>query len=462
MPAPSADHPLQRRFREQLIALGIAAPDVHLLAALSGGCDSVVLLHLLRFGTGERSPQLSAAHFDHGMRPESEGDAEWVAGLCESWKVELVRGRTLERLASENHARHARYHFLRGAARSVGATWVVTAHHADDQAETVLFRILRGTGLRGLGGIPAVSSSLLRPLLPFWREELEQYACEVGLRWREDASNRSLKPTRNRIRQEVLPWIEQTIAPGARRHLVELAELAQESEQEGEAAVARALAGAVTREENSILVEREPFRSSAPGLASRLLRFLLVPYEIVLDRVGTRMAVQFITEAPSGRTMQLPGGVRLGTEWNRVRIFRNQQPPPDRLLTIPAVPAGTEEGQIRIGGRRWHVRWSAGGCRDQRPLPDSNAATVALRLEALHFPLLLRRWQPGDRIRTSLGEKKLKKVWVEHRIPRFLRFQLPVLADATGAILWVPEVVSAPAHSAARGEEALFIAVADA
>ena len=141
-------------FGERLVALEITAPDVHLLVALSGGCDSVVLLHLLRFGTGERSPQLSAAHFDHGMRPESEAGCGVGSGALRilarwSWLAAAHWNALLPRI----DARRARYRFLRSAARTVGANWVVTAHHADDQAETVLLRILRGTGLRGLGGI---------------------------------------------------------------------------------------------------------------------------------------------------------------------------------------------------------------------------------------------------------------------------------------------------------------------
>src|SRR5690606_7521557 len=121
---------------------------------------------------------------------------------------------------------------LRDTAAETGARWILTAHHADDQAETVLFRILRGTGIGGLAGIPARGAGgILRPLLPFWRREIQAYASDVGLRWRRDPTNLSHDPSRNRIRLALLPEIERHVAPGASRNLVALADLARESEE---------------------------------------------------------------------------------------------------------------------------------------------------------------------------------------------------------------------------------------
>src|ERR1044071_5937228 len=159
-------HPITDRFLETLRALGIAG-DARVLVALSGGADSVALLHLLRFGSPDAGRALFAAHFDHAMRPESAGDAAWVAGLCRAWGVPLVSGRADAGLRTEEEARDARYAFLRQAREEARAEWIATAHHADDQAETVLFRVLRGTGIAGLAGIPAVDAprGLVRPLL---------------------------------------------------------------------------------------------------------------------------------------------------------------------------------------------------------------------------------------------------------------------------------------------------------
>ncbi|HEU0013426.1 MAG TPA: tRNA lysidine(34) synthetase TilS, partial [Longimicrobium sp.] len=233
------------RFRQNLEALGLTGTDARVLVAVSGGCDSVALLHLLRFGAGPGGPRMLAAHFDHAMRPGSDADARWVAGLCRGWEVPLHAARAETAPATEAEAREARYAFLLRAKEAAGATHVATAHHADDQAETVLFRVLRGTGVAGLAGIPARDGrGIVRPLLPFWRNEVRAYARIHRLRWRTDPTNALLDPARNRIRHELLPLAEAHVAAGARRSLVRLAALAAEEEQAWGARVHAALAEA--------------------------------------------------------------------------------------------------------------------------------------------------------------------------------------------------------------------------
>ncbi len=161
------------------------------------------------------------------MRVRSGADAQWVAGLCRAWGVPLVVARCREAPRGEDAARRERHAFLQTAARVAQADRLVMGHHADDQAETVLFRVLRGTGVRGLAGMaPLGPGPLARPLLPFWRRDLARYARARQLRWRTDATNRALGHARNRIRLELIPRLERTIAPGARASLVRLAELA--------------------------------------------------------------------------------------------------------------------------------------------------------------------------------------------------------------------------------------------
>jgi len=178
---------LVQRFQAQFSGEEWSGDPVPVLVALSGGLDSVVLLHLLRFGKGLPPVRLQAAHFDHRMRADSGSDAEWVKGLCQAWDVPLHLGLADAISASEEEAREKRYEFLLGVKDEVGARWLLTAHHADDQAETVLFRIFRGTGLPGLAGIPRRRSpGVFRPLLPFSREALEGYASCHGIRHRQD------------------------------------------------------------------------------------------------------------------------------------------------------------------------------------------------------------------------------------------------------------------------------------
>ncbi|MDH3225432.1 MAG: tRNA lysidine(34) synthetase TilS, partial [Gemmatimonadota bacterium] len=199
-----------------------------IIVAVSGGLDSCVLLHLLRFHPPLQDIQLIVGHFDHGMRESSGGDARWVRGLCEAWGLRVEVGQATRALHSEADARIDRYEFLETLRRDADARSVLTAHHADDQAETVLFRFFRGTGVGGLQGIPAAREpAILRPFLGFWRDELEGYASESGVSWREDPTNRRLELARNALRHRILPDVERLVAPGARRALVRFAGLAE-------------------------------------------------------------------------------------------------------------------------------------------------------------------------------------------------------------------------------------------
>ena len=221
-----------QRLRAQFTGDDWAGATQTVLVALSGGLDSLVLLHLLRFEEGLPEMRLLAAHFDHRMCSSSGLDAEWVRGLCRAWAVPLHLGRAASIPTSEEEAREARYEFLLGSKDQGDASWLLTAHHADDQAETVLFRVFRGTGLSGLAGIPRRRPpGIFRPLLPFSRETLEGYASFHGIQPRLDPSNEDVSIPRNFLRHRVIPQVEGAVAGGARSSLQRLARLARENEE---------------------------------------------------------------------------------------------------------------------------------------------------------------------------------------------------------------------------------------
>jgi tRNA(Ile)-lysidine synthase len=450
---------IENGFVEHLRGLGVLETPGRWVVALSGGCDSVVLLHLLHRNAADLGLHLTAAHLDHAMRPESAEDATWVADLCADWGVPLLTRRLETPPTSEDSARRARHAFLREVAREDHARWVAMGHHADDQAETVLFRALRGTGLEGLSGMPAVTrGGIVRPLLPFWRREIEAYAREHGLHWRTDATNRSLEPARNRIRHELIPLAEGSFAPAARLNLVRLAALAREAEGALSESVRRAEEELVTTEEGAFLLARSGLRVYDSGIGARLLRHLLRRLGVVLDRAGTRATLQFIRNAPSGRVMYLPSGVRVRLDFDGARIERDASHAPDQLLEIgEAEEVG--EGEILLSGRRYRATWRVG---EPEAIDEQNGWTVALSREDLRFPLLLRGWGPGDRMRTSGGSKTLKKLFLEHRVPRTVRARLPVLVDGSGRVLWVGGIPRPPATPPVAGRDALILSVLDA
>lgn len=417
------------------------------LVAFSGGLDSLVLLHLLRFAPELPRTDVVAAHFDHRMRAGSAADARWAAERAGGWGVPIEVGEAAAPPPSEEAARDARYAFLDAARARVGARWILTAHHADDQAETVLFRVARGTGLAGLRGIPARRGALLRPLLPFWRAEIEAYAHAHGLEPRPDPSNSDLRFARNAIRAEVMPRLESAVAPGARRALVRLARLAAREERAWRPLVARLMARAtVARHEDRIVVSAETLAAAPPAVRARALRVLVRRLGGVLDEAGTRAASEFTRLGASGRSHPLPGGLELAREFDRLVVARVAPAAPvEDGLEIAGPESG--EGGLRLGGRGWSARWTRG------PLPGSEGFALA----DLRFPLLLRGRRPGDRIRLPYGSKKLKKLLGEARIPLSERDRLPVLVDARGRVLWLPGVARAAGTGAGPGGESLHI-----
>jgi len=437
------------RLAEALDRPGVAndAPEATRVVAFSGGLDSCVLLHALRFTLGGEA-RLVAAHFDHGMRPGSAADAAWARGVCAAWGVECVSERADPPPAGEAEARAARYAFLERVRGRFAPARILTAHHADDQAETVLFRILRGTGLDGLRGIPAARDpGIVRPLLGFWREDLETYAAAAGVRWREDPTNEQLGYARNVLRHAILPVAEARVAPGARRALVRLAGVA-EREEEAWAEVLPDLlseldASAPRSTAAGLSLDHDATAALGPALRGRVLRWAASLCGRTLDEAATARAAAFASSAASGTRIELGGGLELRRELDRLELIGQGAPPADETLQIEA--PGPGEARALLGGRSVSVTWRVGGpgatAEGARAAVDAGEISAAsFRIEDLAFPLTVRGRAPGDRIALPGGTAKVKKVMLAARIPSGARATVPLLVDAQGRVLWVPGV----------------------
>ena len=431
-----------------------------LLVAVSGGADSVALLHILRFERDVPAGQLVAAHFDHGMRPGSAADADWVRGLCSAWEVPLRSGSAPAALRGETAARAARWAFLLDSACAAEADVILTAHHADDQAETLLFRIARGTGLPGLAGIPerrrvvhdGRQILIVRPMLGVTRAELRAYCDAQGLRFREDPTNAQPGTARNRIRATLLPALERQ-RPGASARLAAIARAAVELEHAWRAVIRDVAREAVLERSNSrIVLAREVLLGYDPQVRTRLLRHELRRLGQAPGRTGTRAVDEFINTGRSGKGIGLSGGVRIERERDRIVLRRTQARSEDKPLRIMAPDSGA--GLALIGGRRLHAHWSMD--------PERRAtATIEFDPAALTFPLEMRAWRAGDRIRFDYGSKKLKKLFLERGIGRAERSRTPVLADAAGRILWVRGIARAHGCEPVAGAAGFHLTVVD-
>ena len=418
--------PIEPRIQRTLARLGVGEGD-RLLVAFSGGADSAVLLHVLRFGLGA---DVVAAHFDHRMRESSAADAAWVRGVCRAWDVRLIEGVAEADLRSEDDARRARYAFLRRAAAQAGARWVLTGHHADDQIETVAFRLMRGTGIDGLSGIPPRRGRLLRPMLGIPRRRILAYARAQGVRHREDPTNVQRQYARNRIRHDVLPAMRRA-QPGVEASLLRLARAARQSRR----AWKRILRGAesdvlIAQNQASFELARPRLLGYHRAIRTRLVRRLLARLGSVPGRAGTHSADTFINSGRSGTGITLRGGIRIVREHDVVRLTRGSldTPPEERPLLIPVAEAGT--GEAVVGGRHYTACWSIGSNSGVEPVACFDPSGI-------RFPLAIRAWQPGDRIRLPGGSKKLKKLFTEQKIGRAARSTVPVVADRDNNVLWV-------------------------
>lgn len=419
------------------------------IVALSGGPDSTALLYLLSELASCLDLHLEAAHFDHQVRVGSGADGTWAKEVATRLGIPChVGAPAIPPVVKQASLRDARYLWLSGLVRDRKADRLAIGHHADDQAETVLFRLMRGTDLRGLAGVPARRGPIVRPLLPFRRRSLSAYLEGLGVPWIDDPSNADRRWVRVRLRTEVIPEMER-LAPGTVQTLVALGEAAARARDLNERA------GAWLLDESAVEPARpgrlELCRASLTRGGSEILAVALRRVAraggVALTAGGTRAGVEFISEGRSGGRVNLGGGLEISREYDRVIIRREgAEPVPDVLPVREHTGAGT----LRIGERALQVRWKP--VAGQLPPPER----IAVAVSPGHYPLMFRGWRDGDRIRLAGGTRKLKKLFGDRRIPVSERARLPVLADRSGNILWVEGLATAETDCGSRGDYSLL------
>ncbi|HKC91671.1 MAG TPA: tRNA lysidine(34) synthetase TilS [Candidatus Limnocylindria bacterium] len=405
--------------REYIRAHQIFVPGP-VLVAVSGGADSTALLLILAELAEELGIVLHVAHFDHRTRPkQSAEDADFVAKLANRIGAPIRVGRAEQPTTTEDAARTARYEFLRRAATEIGATAIATGHTRDDQAETVLLHLTRGSGLAGLAGMRPLREGIARPLLTIGRVDTVTICRAARIHPRSDPTNRSLKFARNRVRLEVLPELAK-INPRASEAIARFAEAAAELQTEDDLDVAGVLARA--RDKDAVVVAAlEPtVRSRALALAWRDAtgRVLGARHRKALDGLA-------MTEDGS-RSLDLPGGLAI-REYGLLRIVG------DRVVEKSDPPIPIEVGpEIIWNGWRIALGGKAIG----------NGAHDAAIPKKLLRNLVVRQRQSGDRM-TGRERKKLQDLFTDAKIPASQRSRWPVIASEDG-VWWVPGLTDPP------------------
>jgi tRNA(Ile)-lysidine synthase len=408
------------------------------LVGVSGGADSVALLHLLLALAPSWRLSIHVLHVDHGLRPDSVADAEFVRRLGERLGVPVDVTRVHVGPGSvEAAARTVRHAALAAWADRRGAGRIALGHTLDDQAETVLMRVLDGAGVRGLAAIPPVRGRLIRPLIETPRAVLREALSAAGLSWVEDPSNRDPKFLRNRVRHELLPLLAASYAADVVPALARVARLARETVDTLDRAAARELERLSTAEPGGLTLTRRALAALPEPLAAEVLRQAAAGQgsRAPLRAWGHRGLRRVLAEPPPRRAFRL-GGVLLEVSGDRIRVGQGAAPGlVARQLHVPGRVAMPEIGkalEARVVSAAGYV------------VPRS-IDRVAFDAAEMPRTLTVRPRRRGDRlVAFAAGERRLKSLLIDAGVPRWDRNRLP-LVEADGKILWVAGIRRAAA-----------------
>lgn len=432
---PAAVRDLVARVRRTIDDRELLKGGERVLLAVSGGPDSLAMLHAMARLRRRYGLELIVAHFDHRLRPGSERDLAVVAREAGALRLPVVAGaaETTERApgtSPEEDARDKRMAFLQATARDRGAVRVATAHTLDDQAETVLMRMLQGHGIRGMSGINPRRWYYVRPLIDTSRAQVEAFCRALRLRPVRDPTNDDPAFLRNHLRHEVIPPLEQRVNANLKRSLARISDvLRDEDAYLDERAAAGAPAEVV---DGRARVSVEQLAALPPALQRRALRLMTWLYNGVVHTAEHTERMRILAlRGRTGQRIDLPEGLRASLEYGYL-VVAQHRPLPSASPETLVVPGETDLVAWNVRVRAW-----IGAERPERwPDGRSNAVVDADRIA---FPLRVRRWAPGDRFR-PLGMRAMKKVgdfFTDSRVPERERGRVPLIVDEADRIVWI-------------------------
>ena len=428
-------------------AHALIAPGSVVVCAVSGGKDSVALLHVMLALQKKLSIRVEAAHLNHQLRgEESERDEAFVRSLCRARNVPLhtaradVAARAEQTGESiEEAARRARYAFFQTLPGVVA-----TAHTMDDNLETVLLNLIRGTSLRGLCGIPPKRGAIIRPMLPVSQEEVLAYLAANGLSHVEDSTNASAFARRNRLRHTLVPLFKQE-NPAICESVFRM----DESLRQEDAYLDNAASALLSQASLEGGWSCKTLRAAPEVICARAMRALLSAQQIAKPaQCHVAALMQLISCADGSQALSLPGGVTARRAYDRL-FFSPGAPQSFAPRQLP-VPGGVEISELSL----------VISCRVVKNYQKTTPSpcTFALRYDTIKAPaaLTVRPRQPGDQISLPGGSRSLKKLFIDRKLPAHVRALVPVVCDGDTVLLAYP-IAASCAHTAQPGEAALIV-----
>jgi tRNA(Ile)-lysidine synthase len=440
-----------------IIVHGMLKPKDSVIIGVSGGPDSVALLHILLNFVPRFSLKLGVAHLNHCLRQkDSDKDAKFVESLAETFdlpcyvqKRDVRRYQIENRLSLEEAARCVRYEFLNDIAKTNQYNKIALGHHADDNAELVLMNLFRGTGKQGLAGIaPKRDDRIIRPMINLNRFDIIDYLNQNKLNYVVDLSNADTRHLRNRVRHDLIPMLKTTYNPNISDTLNRLSSIVRSEEEWIEDMVQPFFKKTILHvRENHIALSVSLLNEYHNALQRRVIRMALEKAKGNLRRIGfaniDSVINLIVKKSPSGK-ISLPDGIKIQKDRNTVHIHKGQGRGRDSSWDTNGWDTFSFEYQIEkfepvfIKEIKAHIRFSEVRIENMPDYRSTGQYANFFDKDAINLPLILRNFRPGDSFKPlgMSGTQRLKKFFIDKKVPRTERLKCPILLSG-GKIIWV-------------------------
>jgi tRNA(Ile)-lysidine synthase len=444
-----------------IVSEKLIQPEDAVIVALSGGPDSIVLLHVLHELKPHMFQKLGAAHLNHCIRPnEAQRDAKFVKELCLSLnipffskQIDVQSYAQKNKLNIEEAGRVCRYNFFKSLIQNEGYTKVATGHHSDDNAELILMYLIRGSGPLGVSGIPIIrNNTYVRPLLKVTQNEIMKYCAANNLQYVSDSTNNDLKYTRNRIRHRLIPYLRQDFNPNIVKALNTLATITQ-SENEWISQITESIYTQiiVERKPGTLILSNDNLSKMHPALIRRILRSALMELKGELKRIGLRhieAIMELISKKKGYLRLNLPDGImveRINAQlqlcFDKFQSNKTKKFLPKNSSISFNYDASRPNGNpvsVYISELNCEIKLSIVGEHITSLLREAGQNIAFFDMDRLTFPLRIRNPKPGDRFSPLglNGTQKLKDYFINAKIPQTMRKRIPIVESGKN-IIWI-------------------------